>query len=58
LTYNFVETVQAMHPFYFIRFLGGVLFFTGMLIMAWNMWKTIAGARPVEAPIPAPVMAH
>jgi len=58
LTYTFVESVKASYPFYAIRFLGGLLYLSGMLIMAWNMWKTIAGARPVEAPIPAPVMAH
>lgn len=55
LTYSFVESVQAMHPFYIVRFLGGLFFLTGMLIMAYNVWKTIAGARPVEAVIPAPV---
>lgn len=55
LTYSFVESVQAMHPFYIVRFLGGVSFLVGMLIMAYNVWKTIAGAKPVEAVIPAPV---
>ncbi len=54
LTYSFVESVQAMHPFYIVRFLGGAVFLAGMLIMAWNLWKTIAGAKPAEAPIPAP----
>lgn len=54
LTYSFVESVQAMHPFYIIRFLGGVFFLTGMLIMAYNLAKTIAGARPAEAQIPVP----
>jgi cytochrome c oxidase cbb3-type subunit I len=34
LTYSFVESVQAMHPFYVIRFLGGAFFLLGMLIMA------------------------
>ena len=43
-----------MHPFYVIRLLGGVLFFAGMAVMAWNLWKTVRGARPVEAAIPAP----
>jgi len=57
LTYSFVETVQAMHPFYVVRFLGGGLFLLGTLIMAVNLWKTIAGARAVEAQIPAPVAA-
>jgi len=54
LTYSFVESVQAMHPFYIVRFLGGTFFLAGMLIMAWNIWKTIAGAKSFEAAIPAP----
>ena len=54
LTYSFVETVQAMHPYYVIRLLGGILYLSGMLLMAYNVARTIAGARPVEAVIPAP----
>ena len=54
LTYSFIESVEATHPFYVIRFLGGVLFFAGMAVMAWNLWKTVRGAQPAEAPIPAP----
>ncbi len=41
LEYSFVETVMAMHPFYIIRALGGVLFLGGALIMVYNIWKTI-----------------
>jgi cytochrome c oxidase cbb3-type subunit 1 len=52
LTYAFVESVKSTYPFYAIRLLGGVLFFAGMLIMAYNMIKTIAGSKGVEAPIP------
>jgi cytochrome c oxidase cbb3-type subunit 1 len=55
LTYSFVESVQAMHPFYVIRFLGGALFLAGTLVMCWNLWRTVAGAKAVDAPIPAPV---
>jgi cytochrome c oxidase cbb3-type subunit 1 len=58
LTYSFVESVQAMHPFYIVRTLGGLFFLTGMLIMAFNLWKTIKGAKPIEAFIPAPAAAH
>jgi cytochrome c oxidase cbb3-type subunit 1 len=54
LTYSFVESVQAMHPFYIVRFLGGVCFLSGMLIMAYNLWNTIVGAKAVEARIPVP----
>jgi cytochrome c oxidase cbb3-type subunit 1 len=53
LTYSFVESVAAMHPFYIVRFLGGVFFLSGMLLMAYNLWKTIAGAQPVAHAIPA-----
>jgi cytochrome c oxidase cbb3-type subunit 1 len=58
LTYSFVESVQAMHPYFIVRFLGGVFFLLGTLVMAWNIWKTIAGAKPATAAIPAPAAAH
>ena len=57
LTYSFIETVKAMHPFYIIRFLGGGLFFSGVLIMTYNLIRTVRGAKPVEAMIPEPVAA-
>ncbi|HED18626.1 MAG TPA: cytochrome-c oxidase, cbb3-type subunit I [Gammaproteobacteria bacterium] len=52
LTYSFVESLQATYPYYFVRFLGGALFFSGMLLMAWNVTKTISGARPADTPVP------
>jgi cytochrome c oxidase cbb3-type subunit 1 len=58
LTYSFVESVQAMHPFYVVRFLGGVTFLTGMFIMAYNVYKTVANGKAIQAPIPAPAGAH
>ena len=41
LEYSFIETVDAMHPFYVIRAIGGLLFLLGALIMAFNLWRTI-----------------
>ena len=58
LTYSFVESVQAMHPYFIVRFLGGVFFLLGTVVMAWNIWKTIKGAKPATAAIPAPAAAH
>jgi cytochrome c oxidase cbb3-type subunit 1 len=58
LTYTFVESVKATYPFYAIRLLGGLLYLGGMLIMAYNVWRTVAGSKPAEAPIPAPAGAH
>ncbi len=48
LEYSFVESVEAMHPFYVIRALGGILFLTGALIMVWNLWKTVNSAEASE----------
>ncbi len=45
LTYTFMESLVATYPYYLVRLLGGVLFFAGMLIMAWNVWMT---TRPVR----------
>jgi len=58
LTYTFVESVKATFPFYTIRLVGGLMFFSGMLIMVYNVWKTIAGAKAVDAPVVAPATAH
>jgi len=58
LTYSFVESVQAMHPFFVTRWLGGVFFLVGTCVMAYNVYKTVAGAKPVVADIPAPALAH
>ena len=41
LTYTFIESVEATHPYYVLRLVGGILFVTGFLIMFYNMWKTI-----------------
>jgi cytochrome c oxidase cbb3-type subunit 1 len=54
LTYTFVEAVKATYPFYAIRLLGGVLYLSGMLIMAWNVYRTVAASKPAEATIPLP----
>ena len=41
LTYSFVEALQASHPGFVVRFAGGVLFLSGMLLMAYNTWRTV-----------------
>ena len=56
LEYSFVETVEAMHPFYMIRALGGGLFLVGALIMAFNVWKTITVPESDALPEARPSM--
>ena len=49
LSYSFVETVEAMHPYYIIRAAGGSLFVIGSFIMAYNVWRTVRGDVSVDA---------
>jgi cytochrome c oxidase cbb3-type subunit 1 len=49
LVYSHVESIEATFPYYVIRIIGGVLFFIGILIQAYNTWKTIKGAPSPEA---------
>jgi cytochrome c oxidase cbb3-type subunit 1 len=56
LQYSFVETVEAMHPYYLIRAAGGLLFLIGALIMVVNLVRTARGhtaAGPIPAATPA-----
>ena len=57
LTYTFIESVKATYPFYVIRLVGGALYFVGMLIMAWNVARTMMAGRSASVAIPAPVHA-
>ena len=49
LTYSFVEAMQASHPGYVVRFIGGAIFTSGMLLMAWNVGRTVRASSPAEA---------
>ncbi len=49
LTYSFVESLARMYPYYTIRLVGGLLFFIGMLIMAYNVYKTIVGTNDLPS---------
>jgi cytochrome c oxidase cbb3-type subunit 1 len=58
LAYSFVESVKVSYPFWGIRLMGGVLFLSGMLIMAYNMVKTMAGGKIEDAPVLLPAGHH
>ena len=51
LVYSFAETVLAMFPYYVIRALGGVLYLTGGMLMAYNVYMTIKGKVREEEPL-------
>jgi cytochrome c oxidase cbb3-type subunit I len=58
LTYSFVESVKASYPYWTIRLIGGTLFFVGMLIMTYNVIRTVRMGRAYDAPIPATLPVH
>jgi cytochrome c oxidase cbb3-type subunit 1 len=58
LTWSFVESLKATYPFYALRLLGGLLFLTGMIIMAYNVWMTIREEKPAPVAVRTPAGAH
>jgi len=52
LQYSFSESVNAVHPYYVIRMLGGVFFLTGALLMVYNLIMTVRSpaTKPAAAP--------
>ncbi len=68
LAYSFVQTVEAKHVEFVVRALGGLMYLTGTVIMAYNLWRTIRGdvrqsetsalvVKPVPTGPGAPVLA-
>jgi cytochrome c oxidase cbb3-type subunit 1 len=59
LANSFVETVAAKHIENVIRTLGGAMFLSGAMIMAFNLWRTIRmpstapSAQSLATPAPA-----
>jgi cytochrome c oxidase cbb3-type subunit I len=58
LVYTFVESVKATYPFYVIRLLGGLLYLSGMLIMAWNTVMTVRAGKAAVMTVPPVAAAH
>jgi len=54
LTYSFIESIKFTYPYYGIRLLGGLVFFSGMIVMVYNVWKTVSGVRTEPVPVVQP----
>jgi cbb3-type cytochrome oxidase subunit 1 len=52
---NFVAIVDQLHPFYWLRLIGGTMYLAGAVMMLWNFLRTVR-TPVVEAP-PAAVPA-
>ena len=54
LTYSFIETVKFTYPYYGLRLLGGLVFFSGMIVMVYNVYRTITNVRPEPVAVVQP----
>ncbi len=43
---EFLETVLAIAPLYWIRLIGGTVYLLGFISLAWNLWKTAKSGAP------------
>lgn len=48
---NFLDTLNTIRPMMLMRVIGGSLYLVGWFLLIYNLWKTIAGARPVNGTI-------
>ncbi len=48
LLYSFIDTVDAMIPYYWIRAIGGTLYVIGFLMFVYNIVKSISGGKVLE----------
>jgi len=49
LQYQFIDIVQTVVPFYFLRALGGTIFLVGVFVMIYNLIKTAKQGQFIEA---------
>ena len=45
---NFLETVTEIMPMYLMRAIGGTLFVIGLLVLVYNVGRTVMAGKPVE----------
>ena len=54
LRYSFTDIMAATQPYYLLRLVGGLVFLSGAVLMAYNLIRTVAG-RPTLVVQPPPV---
>ena len=50
---QFMETVIALKPLYWIRLVGGLMYLFGSFICLYNLYMTARSGEPVKTPVPA-----
>lgn len=53
LRYSFRDIMASMPPYYLLRLVAGLIFLSGAILMTFNLFKTISGARTIQVRPPA-----
>ncbi|WP_200762783.1 cytochrome-c oxidase, cbb3-type subunit I [Nitrosophilus alvini] len=48
LAYSFIDTVTVLHPYYTLRAIGGLMYFIGLFMWAYNFYKTMTASKAIE----------
>ena len=48
LAYSFIDTVTVLHPYYTLRGIGGLFYFIGLFMWAYNFFKTMTASKAIE----------
>jgi cytochrome c oxidase cbb3-type subunit I/II len=48
---NFLDTLNTIRPMMLMRVIGGGLYLIGFLLLAYNIWRTVAGAPTVNGTV-------
>ena len=49
---NFMDTLEILQPFYWLRLVGGLLYLSGLFVMAFNLFKTATSPGVPAQPEP------
>jgi cytochrome c oxidase cbb3-type subunit I/II len=55
---TWADTLPTLNPMYWVRGLGGTLYFVGVIMMVVNLWKTAKSGTPVDQTDSAPRLAE
>lgn len=53
LRYSFRDIMASMPPYYLLRLVAGLIFLSGAILMTFNLFRTISGARTIQVRPPA-----
>ena len=53
LRYSFRDIMASMPPYYLLRLVAGIIFLSGAVLMVFNLFKTISGAKTIQVRPPA-----